>query len=233
MIDVDSLHYICHPHLRTTELHGTLRTVTCLTCHSHYPRTEFQKALAGLNPLWAEFLRSATEADISHDNTFRKASAGIRTNPDGDVDLPGAPYTEFRYPPCQKCLESNNVRVLVDNDGAHIPGEGAGAAATTSGVVKPSITFFGEPISEDAKIEAEGMVDNSAGVLVAGSSLATYSAWRLVSAAHNAGKGVGIVNLGGVRGDEMFFSDQARGRRVRVEFGAAEVLGGVVRNFEG
>ena len=211
--------------MRTTELHGTLRTLTCLTCRSLYPRVEFQKTLAKLNPKWAEFLRTVAEAGTSDGDDRREES--IRANPDGDVEVPGAPYTKFRYPPCPKCLNSNDVKVLVDEQGSHRP-NGQSAA---NGVLKPSITFFGESVAMEAKTEAEEMVDKCGGMLIVGTSLATYSAYRLAKASHAAGKGIGIVNLGGVRGEDLFFSKEGKGTRLRVDFDAGDILGGVVKNF--
>lgn len=146
------------------------------------------------------------------------------------MDLPGAPYTRFRYPPCPKCLEeSPRGSVLIDADGAHVPNRGG----PTQAILKPGVTFFGESISTVAKEEAEAAVENSDGILVLGSSLATYSAWRLVRAAHRKGVGIGVVNLGGVRGEDMFFADGAQGERVRIELPAGDVLGGVVRELLG
>ncbi|PWW72854.1 DHS-like NAD/FAD-binding domain-containing protein [Tuber magnatum] len=224
--NVDSLH-TCHPHLRTTELHGTLRTLTCLTCRSPYPRVEFQKTLAELNPKWAELLHTATEARISDDSHRREG--GIMANPDGDADILGAPYTNFRYPPCPKCLDSNDIEVLVDEQGSHKPN----GQLATNGVLKPSVTFFGESVAPEAKAEAEEIVDKCGGILIAGTSLAAYSAYRLAKASHDAGKGVGIVNLGGVRGDDLFFSREDRGKRLRVDFDVGDILEGVVKNFGG
>lgn len=225
---MDSLHYTRHPNLPTTELHGTLRALTCLTCHSPYPRTSFQQTLARLNPKWADFLKVAIEAGI-FDNENRHKE-GIKKNPDGDVDLPGAPYTQFRYPPCPKCLtDSPHGSVLVDDDGAHLPNRDG----PTRAILKPNVTFFGESVSETAKMEAAQAVESADNVLVLGSSLATYSAWRIVRAAHEKGVGIGVVNLGGVRGEDIFFAEGARGARVRVEFAVGDVLGGVVKEVSG
>ena len=47
--DVDSFHPTAHPHLPTTELHGYLRALVCLTCHNEYPRSAFQTQLSNLN----------------------------------------------------------------------------------------------------------------------------------------------------------------------------------------
>lgn len=100
-------------------------------------------------------------------------------------------------------------------------------------MLKPSITFFGESVAPEAKVEAEEMVDKCGGILIVGTSLATYSAYRLAKASHDAGKDVGIVNLGGVRGEDFFFSKEGKGKRLRVDFGAGDILGGVVKNFGG
>lgn len=103
----------------------------------------------------------------------------------------------------------------------------------TRAVLKPNVTFFGESVSEIARQEANVAVQNASNLLVLGSSLATYSAWRLAKFAHEKGIGVGIVNLGGVRGEDIFFADMAKGPRVRIEFAAGDVLGGVVRELSG
>lgn len=146
------------------------------------------------------------------------------------MDLPGAPYTKFRYPPCPKCLEERpRGSILVDVDGAHVPNRGG----PTQAILKPGVIFFGESISVAAKKEAEVAVKNADGILVLGSSLATYSAWRLVRAAHQRGIGIGIVNLGGVRGEDVFFADGAQGTRVRIELPVSDVLGGVVQALSG
>lgn len=218
-LDVDSFHYECHPNLPTTELHGTLRYLICLTCRTPYPRTAHQQALIRLNPKWADFLKSGS-GDHHEEN--------IKRNPDGDVELPGAPHTNFRYPPCPKCLEETpRGSVLVDVDGAHVPN----CDGPTRAILKPGVTFFGESVSAVAKKEAEEAVEKADNILVLGSSLATYSAWRLVRAAHQRGIGIGIVNLGGVRGEDMFFGDGAQGSRVRIEFAAGDVLDGVIREL--
>lgn len=227
-LDVDSLHHISHPTLPTTELHGTLRDLICLTCRTPYPRTKFQQTLACLNPKWADFLKTISEAGASDNNNSLEKN--IKRNPDGDVDLPGAPYTKFRYPPCPKCLEERpRGSVLVDADGAHVPNRGG----PTQAILKPGVIFFGESISSAAKEKAEVAVKSADGILVLGSSLATYSAWRLVRTAHQRGIGIGIVNLGGVRGEDVFFADGAQGTRVRIEFPVSDVLGGVVQELSG
>jgi NAD+-dependent protein deacetylase sirtuin 4 len=163
---------------------------------------------------------------------------GLRTNPDGDVDIPDAPYTTFRYPACPKCLAkppldpaggSQRVRVDVDGDGAWL-------ASSTGGVLKPAVIMFGESISSAVKDEAERAVDGAARLLVAGSSLATYSAWRLVKRARERGLPIGVLNLGGVRGEATFFegvNEEGSGRDgVRLVRNAEEVMPLVVEQMK-
>jgi NAD-dependent deacetylase sirtuin 4 len=143
-------------------------------------------------------------------------------NPDGDVDMPSLPYDQFRYPACTACKE-----VETDYDGAHIA-DGKGV-----GIMKPMVTFFGESVSLDAKEKADRLVEEADAVVVAGSSLATYSAWRLVKAAVEEGKGIGVVNLGGVRGERELFADRNGEGRLRIEFAVGDVLEGVVEELGG
>ena len=67
--------------------------------------------------------------------------------------------------------------------------------------------MFGESIASDVKIAAERAIDEASRILVVGSSLATYSAWRLVKRAKERHLPIGILNLGGVRGEESFYAD--------------------------
>ena len=200
-IDVDSFHPKAHPELPTIELHGYLRTLTCLTCKSAYNRNEFQSDLARLNPAWASFLEEmlATGA-LDTENPDERRQRGLKSNPDGDVDIPGAPYTTFRYPACPTCLSKHEPGVGIDNDGGWKKG-------STGGVLKPSVVMFGESIPAERKIAAEQAVNDASRILVIGSSLATYSAWRLVKHAKELGMPIGILNIGGVRGEDTFYSD--------------------------
>jgi NAD-dependent deacetylase sirtuin 4 len=216
--------------LPTIELHGYLRTLTCLTCQSSYSRNDFQADLARLNPAWATFLQEvlATGA-LDTENPDERRKRGLKSNPDGDVDIPGAPYTTFRYPACPTCLEKGEQGVGVDNDGGWKPG-------STGGVLKPSVVMFGESIPPERKNAAEQAVNDAERILVIGSSLATYSAWRLVKHAKELGMPIGILNIGGVRGEESFFaevSDANTGRQaVRCSVSADVVLPEVVKMLE-
>lgn len=135
---------------------------------------------------------------LDTENPEERRKRGYKANPDGDVDVPGAPYSTFKYPACPTCLEKGEKGVAVDDDGAWKEG-------STAGVLKPSVVMFGESIPQERKLAAEQAVNTASSILVIGSSLATYSAWRLVKLARELGTPIGILNIGGVRGEETFF----------------------------
>lgn len=143
---------------------------------------------------------------LDTENPDERKKRGLNTNPDGDVDLPGAPYSTFRYPACPTCL--GNPPLLADGTLSKVEtdGDGAWSPTSTAGVLKPAVIMFGESIPENVKAAAEEAIDNANRILVIGSSLATYSAWRLVKRAKEGGLPIGILNIGGVRGEEALLN---------------------------
>jgi NAD-dependent deacetylase sirtuin 4 len=181
----------------------------------------------------AEMLASGA---LDTENPDERRKKGLKANPDGDVDVPDAPYTTFRYPACPVCLEKppkkadgGTVRVHVDKDGAWDP-------KSEGGVLKPAVIMFGESIPAATKVAAEEAVDAAGRILVIGSSLATYSAWRLVKRAKEMQMPIGVLNMGGVRGEDAFFGDVEdtnTGREAaRLSEHAEKVLPQVVRILE-
>lgn len=232
--NVDSLSVRAHPEIPTLELHGYLRSVVCTSCLTEYPREAFQDDLARLNPAWAAFLvETLASGALDTENPDERRALGMKTNPDGDVDLPEAPYTTFRYPACQKCLASPPVapdgtrhRVVHDHHGAW-------ALPSSAGILKPAVIMFGESIPAAVKIAAEQAVDEAGRLLVLATSLATYSAWRLATRAKDRGIPLAIVNIGGVRGEDALLADLHDGQNgeegVRINLSAQELLPEVVK----
>lgn len=234
--NVDSFHPQAHPELRTLELHGYLRSLVCLTCRNEYSREQFQKQLSDLNPTWAQFLEEMLNVGaLDTENPEERRKKGLKTNPDGDVHLPDAPYTTFRYPACPVCLEhppkladGSQAKVEIDQDGAW-------TKASNAGVLKPAVIMFGESIPQQVKDAAELAVDEASRILIIGSSLATYSAWRLVKRAKENGMPIGVLNLGGIRGEADFFAgldaNNHGDRGVRASQSAEAVLPAVLKQF--
>ncbi|RAL59742.1 hypothetical protein DID88_000372 [Monilinia fructigena] len=231
--NVDSFHSEAHPNLATVELHGYLRDLTCITCRKELPRDIFQESLARLNPAWAAFLAEILKSGaLNTEDPEDRRAKGMKANPDGDVDVPGAPYNTFRYPACPHCLE--NPPILKDGSQSivEVDHEGAWKATSTAGILKPAVVMFGENLDTQVKEAAEKAIDDSGRLLVLGTSLATYSAWRLVRRAQERGMPIAILNLGGVRGEEMFFENIPGGQTgeygVRAELRTDKVLPALV-----
>lgn len=63
--------------------------------------------------------------------------------------------------------------------------------------------FFGESLEPHVKEAASNFVDDNAQLLVVGSSLATFSAYRLVRQMKENGGQAGLLNVGESRGDPL------------------------------
>lgn len=100
-----------------------------------------------------------------------------KINPDGDVELPaGVSYDDFDIPPCSTC---------------------------SSQKMKPKVVFFGENIKSEITEKAEKFVRDSSAVVILGSSLATYSSYRLIRLANQLNKPIGIITKGPTRADSL------------------------------
>ncbi|KAJ6518909.1 DHS-like NAD/FAD-binding domain-containing protein [Mycena sanguinolenta] len=106
-----------------------------------------------------------------------------RTNPDGDVAIEhlGTSYTSFIVPQCPSCILEDRV----------------------NSVHKPEVIFFGESIPQPVKDQSFHDVEAADRLLVIGTTLATYSAFRLLKRAVELGKPVLLLNVGPSRGDSI------------------------------
>ena len=128
--------------------------------------------------------RSDYRDGFSADGEWREAGTGdappgqAPARPDGDAELGDAHelYDGFRHPPCEAC---------------------------GSEMVKPNVVFFGDNIPRDRVAEAGRLAEECDGVLVVGSSLMVWSAFRLVKAARERGAPVAAVTVGETRADDM------------------------------
>lgn len=104
---------------------------------------------------------------------FAAWSAEVR--PDGDADLPDEAVQTFRVAECLAC----------------------------GGMLKPDVVFFGDNVPRATVSAAMELLDQGEVLLVVGSSLAVYSGYRFVRRAAERGMGIGFVNLGCARGDDL------------------------------
>jgi NAD-dependent deacetylase sirtuin 4 len=77
------------------------------------------------------------------------------------------------------------------------------ACLNCGGILKPNVVFFGDNVPRHTVDFLYRKTEECDGVLVAGSSLEVYSAYRFVSAAVKLGKPLAIVNIGTTRADKM------------------------------
>ncbi|KAI1268252.1 Sir2 family protein [Xylariaceae sp. FL1019] len=205
--NVDSFHSRVGMQIPTVELHGYLRSCVCTSCHQELPRDIFQQELARLNPVWADLLQQIlTSGALDTENPDERRARGMKMNPDGDVDLPGASYHTFRYPSCPTCLAKPPILEDGSLASVQVDSDGAWQSTSTAGILKPAVVMFGESIRGAVKTDAERAIDNADRLLVMGTSLATYSAWRLAQRAKDQGMPIAVINLGGVRGEEALFA---------------------------
>ncbi len=113
--------------------------------------------------------------ELLHRDNPRWAGLSAHVAPDGDADVDGFDFTGFQVPGCPQC----------------------------NGILKPDVVFFGERVPAERVAAAMQALEESAAVLVVGSSLMVYSGYRFVLQAAQAGKPIAAVNLGRTRADDL------------------------------
>ncbi len=152
--NVDGLHQAAGTR-QVVDLHGRIDQVVCMTCAHRSTRAAVQERLLGENPHWDRLPALAA--------------------PDGDADLEGLPFEEFRVPPCEHC----------------------------GGILKPDVVFFGESVPRARVDQAFDALSRAEALLVVGSSLMIYSGYRFAQAAATAGMPIASVNVGRTRADPL------------------------------
>ncbi|KAK0167133.1 hypothetical protein PV327_004570 [Microctonus hyperodae] len=104
--------------------------------------------------------------------TVNAVSQEIR--PDGDVELTEEQMEGFTLPSCKNC----------------------------NGILKPDIVFFGDNVAKRVVKRVQSEVNNADALLVLGTSLTTFSGYRIVLQAVEAKKPIAIVNIGETRADK-------------------------------
>ena len=96
--------------------------------------------------------------------------------PDGDTLLDPAFEARFQVPHCPFCAGER---------------------------MKPDVVFFGENVAQHTAARAMDAAQTAAGMLVVGSSLMAYSAFRLCRVIADRGKPLIAINLGKTRADDL------------------------------
>ncbi len=120
------------------------------------------------------FLRESLQTRLRQLNPDLQGFRAVNT-PDGDVDADAACATvTVSVPGCAHC----------------------------GGILKPTVTFFGEAVPRARVESAYERLREAHAVLVVGSSLMVYSGYRFCRAALVQGKPIAAVNLGRTRVDD-------------------------------
>ena len=119
--------------------------------------------------------RDVIQRQMEIDNPYLAQVHAVQA-PDGDTLLDPTFEEHFQVPRCPHCQGER---------------------------LKPDVVFFGENVAPATAAKAMAAVEHAEGLLVVGSSLMAYSAFRLCKAMVEQGKPVIAINLGKTRGDEL------------------------------
>ena len=174
--NVDSLHLKSKfPYFDMLEIHGSLRDVSCLSCHARSDRDEFQSLLKENNPEFFDKNKTTTN-DIGNDEKKK-----FELRPDGDIafDDDEYDYNSFIIPKCKYCNAKDSIR--------------------------PNVIFFGENLEKTTANTSINWSKNTDCIIVCGSSLQTQSSHRLLRYAReeNESAAIVIVNIGETRADDI------------------------------
>lgn len=119
--------------------------------------------------------RDAIQRQMEACNPYLSGVDAVQA-PDGDTLLDPAFEARFQVPQCPHC---------------------------TGERMKPDVVFFGENVAQPTAARALAAAENAAGLLVVGSSLMAYSAFRLCRVIAERGKPLMAINLGKTRADDL------------------------------
>ncbi|KAI0272493.1 DHS-like NAD/FAD-binding domain-containing protein [Gloeopeniophorella convolvens] len=133
-------------------------------------------------PIFQEWLGQANPRWSAYVDELERTGAQPKTNPDGDVALDASvSYDDFVVPECPRCIA----------EGRH------------NSIMKPDFVFFGESISHKVKDHSYSIVESADRLFILGTTLATYSAFRLLKHALELRKPVLYLNVGPTRADGL------------------------------
>lgn len=188
--NVDALHEKAGAS-HVVHLHGNINQVQCQQCRRITSRAELQRQLEELNPAFARHVQQLIEQattlfqqqmaaqqqqrDSPHEQTTPLSAASLiphnhdedaplqgkersmaSLRPDGDIELQNeAYYDDMNIPACDDC----------------------------GGVLKPDVVFFGANVPREVHAQVDELLASSDAVLVVGTSLTVWSAFRIIKAA--------------------------------------------------
>ncbi|TFK48554.1 DHS-like NAD/FAD-binding domain-containing protein [Heliocybe sulcata] len=129
--------------------------------------------------IFQDWLSAANPQWKEYADDLERTGRQPRTNPDGDVVLEGVQYSSFMVPDCPSCMLEGK----------------------RNSVHKPEVIFFGESIRSEVRERSFADVEQGDRLFIVGTTLATYSAFRLLKHALTLKKPVLMLNVGPTRAD--------------------------------
>jgi NAD+-dependent protein deacetylase sirtuin 4 len=167
------------------DLHGRIDKVKCLCCDMSYSRRMMQQWLLSLNtPIVNQFqhlLYPMYHDDVHNNENQSSFSTQLLNNhskmrADGDMEVHIDDYSKIIIPSCPKCK---------------------------TGILKPDVVFFGDNVPLPRVTAIQEHIDTCDALLVIGSSLEVYSAYRFVDRANKRHVPIAIINFGETRAERQ------------------------------
>ena len=189
--NVDALHEKAGAS-HVVHLHGNIDQVQCQSCRRITSRATLQRQLEQLNPAFAQhvqqLIQQATalfqqqmaqqqqrrEGTVSGQTTPLSAASLIPHNHDEDAPLQGKERSMASLRP-DGDIELQNEAYYSD---MNIP-----ACDECGGILKPDVVFFGANVPREVHAQVDSLLASSDAVLVVGTSLTVWSAFRVIKAA--------------------------------------------------
>lgn len=187
------------PRLITQNVDGLHHKALVAKAHAYWPLARLESSILELHGTlhkvhcnrghtidrntFQNWLSSANPKWLEYAQELESTRTRPKRNPDGDVAVEhfGISYSDFQIPECPACLLENHHNT----------------------VHKPQVVFFGESLPQTIKDESYRIIDVCDRLLVVGTTLATYSAFRLLRHALDNQKPVLLLNVGPTRADTV------------------------------
>ena len=172
-----------HQALATLQTHGIITGVITQnvdTLHDQAGSHDVVELHGSLHWVVCLDCRQRTERDVIQlsleaQNPYL-AGVDATQAPDGDTLLDESFEARFQVPHCPHCGGER---------------------------MKPDVVFFGENVAPPTAAKAMARIEQADGLLVVGSSLMAYSAFRLCRATVDQGKPIIAINIGKTRADDL------------------------------
>jgi len=173
-------------------LHGNINQVQCQQCKRISSRAELQQQLEELNPAFAQhvhqLIQQATllfQQQMAQQQQHREQSANGDSSPPSAASLiPHNHDEDAPLPASERSMASlrPDGDIELQNE-AYYSSMSIPACDQCGGILKPDVVFFGANVPKEVHAQVDSLLASSDAVLVVGTSLTVWSAFRIIKAA--------------------------------------------------